>query len=153
MPKTSLSQRWSPVHAEASQASTELTSSRGSSHRWSKPKDPAKSQRTLEDKNHFRYKYPPKGMHSVGGLWRLSLKLSRSIQEHQRRSRRSSELEARERKSNHIKSKTNHKIVRVVVCLSQRTVRDVSDSFLIAKSVRLLVRLKGVLLVRLRTDA
>ena len=64
-----------------------------------------------------------------------------------------SELEARERKSNHIKSKTNHKSVRIVVCLSQRTVRDVSDSFLIAKSVRLLVRLKGVLLVRLRTDA
>ena len=133
MPKTSLSQRWSPAHAEASQASTELTSSRGSSHRWSKPKDPAKSQRTLEDKNHFRYKYPPKGMHSVGGLWRLSLKLSRSTQEHERRSRRSSELEARERKSNHIKSNSNHKSIRVVVCLSQRTVRDVSDSFLIAR--------------------
>ena len=29
-----------------------------------KIKDPAKSQRTLENKNHFRYKYPPMGMHS-----------------------------------------------------------------------------------------
>ena len=33
-----------------------------------KIKNPAQSQRTLEYKNHFRYKYPPKGMHSVGGL-------------------------------------------------------------------------------------
>ena len=34
--------------------------------------------------------------------------------------------------------KQTTKIVRVVVCLSQRIMKDVSDSFLIAKRVRLL---------------